>query len=167
MFGGDVERVFGTRRFYSYYFIAGVGAGLVNIVVKTIADPAGTGSALVPTIGASGAIYGILMASALLFPDRQVWLFPFPVMVPMRVYAMIIGAIAFFGSLGASGDGISHLSHLSGMLIGWLYLRRGSFFYSLRNRLSDWQRRRMRRKFEVYMRDKRDEPPSHPDRWVN
>ena len=56
---------------------------------------------------------------------------------------------------------------LGGMLVGYLYLRRGSWFYRVRNGLSDWQRKRSRRKFEVYMRKHRDEPPSRPDRWVN
>ena len=167
MFGTDLERVWGRRRFYSYFFLTGVGAGVINIVVKTIADPAGLASALQATIGASGAIYGVLLASALVFPDRQVWLIPFPVMLPMRVYVFIMGAIAFFSSLGATGDNISHVSHLGGMLAGYIYLRRGSFLYRLRNRLTDWKRRRLRRKFEVYMREHKDEPPSRPGRWVN
>jgi hypothetical protein len=53
------------------------------------------------------------------------------------------------------------------MLVGYLYLRRGSWFFRARNGISDWQRRRARRKFEVYMRKHRDEPPSRPDHWVN
>jgi len=53
------------------------------------------------------------------------------------------------------------------MLVGYIYLRRGSFLYGVRNRLSDWRRRRLRRKFDVYMRDHDDKPPSRPDRWVN
>jgi membrane associated rhomboid family serine protease len=121
----------------------------------------------IPTIGASGAIYGILMAAAMIFPDRQIWLLPFPVTLPMRAYVAIIGAIEFFGTLGASGDNVSHISHLGGMLVGYLYLRRGSFFYGLRNQYSDWKRRRLRRKFEVYIHEHKDEPPSRPDRWVN
>lgn len=167
MFGRDLEQTWGRRRFYAYYFVTGVGAGVVNIIVKTIADPAGLGSALQPTIGASGAIYGVLLAAAVMFPDRQVWLIPFPITLPMRAYVAIMGAIEFFGTLGATGDNISHISHLGGMLVGYLYLRRGSFLYRMRNRLSDWKRRRMRRKFEVYVRDHQDKPPSRPDHWVN
>src|SRR3970282_257050 len=99
MFGSDLERSWGRRRFFTYYFLTGAGAAVINIVVKTLSDPAGIGSSLQPTIGASGAIFGILLASALVFPDRQVWLIPFPVTLPMRIYVFIIGAIAFFGSL--------------------------------------------------------------------
>jgi membrane associated rhomboid family serine protease len=167
MFGGDLERVWGKRRFYFYYFLTGVGAGGINILVKTLADPHGEGMSLVPTIGASGAIYGILLASALIFPDRQIWLIPFPVAIPMRIYVLGAAAIEFFGTLGASGDNVSHVTHLGGMLVGYLYLRRGSFLYDLRNQYSDWKRRRLRRKFDVYMRQHKEEPPSRPGRWVN
>jgi membrane associated rhomboid family serine protease len=120
-----------------------------------------------PTIGASGAIYGVLIATAVLFPDRQVWLIPFPVTLPMRAYVAIMAAIEFFGTLGASGDNVSHVCHLGGMLVGYIYLRRGSFLFGFRNRYSDWKRRRLRRKFEVYVREHRDKPPTHPDNWVN
>jgi membrane associated rhomboid family serine protease len=121
----------------------------------------------IPTIGASGAIFGVLMAAALVFPDRQIWWFPFPLVLPMRVYVFIMGAIAFFGTLEAGGDNISHITHLSGMLVGYLYLRRGSYLYRMRNRYLDWKRRRLRRKFEVYMRRHSEQPPSRPDRWVH
>lgn len=164
MFGGDLERLWGSRKFLSYYFLCGVGAAVINILVKLIFP----GTVEGVTVGASGAIYGLLMAMAVLFPDRQMWLIPFPVMVSMRMFALIMGAFAFFGSISAAGDGVSHISHLGGMLVGWLYLRRGSYFFGMRNLLADWQRRRMRRKFEVYMRDHRnDPPPSRPDQYVN
>jgi membrane associated rhomboid family serine protease len=167
MFGCDIERAWGRRRFYNYFFLTGIGAGLINVVVKTVMDPRGLGSASIPTIGASGAIYGVLLAAAILFPDRRIWLIPFPVMIPMKIYVLGIGAIAFFSSLGATGDNVSHVSHLGGMLVGYLYLRRGSWFFRARNSLSDWRRQRARRRFEVYMRKHRNEPPSRPDHWVN
>jgi len=167
MFGCDIERAWGRRRFYNYFFLTGIGAGLINVLVKTVMDPRGLGSASIPTIGASGAIYGVLLAAAILFPDRRIWLIPFPVMIPMKIYVLGIGAIAFFSSLGATGDNVSHVSHLGGMLVGYLYLRRGSWFFRARNSLSDWRRQRARRRFAVYMRKHRDEPPSRPDHWVN
>jgi membrane associated rhomboid family serine protease len=122
----------------------------------------------VPTIGASGAIYGLLMGCAVLFPQRRVWMFPFPgLVISMRMFAFIWGAIEFFGTFTKVNDGVSHIAHLSGMLVGWLYLRRGSLFFGVRNRISDWKRSRLRRKFEVYMREHKDEPPSRPDNWLN
>ncbi len=167
MFGADLERAWGTRRFWLYFFITGAGAGLINVLVKTILDPRGIGTSLIPTIGASGAIYGVLLAAAIVFPDRQVWLIPFPVTIPMRVYVVVMGAIEFFSTLGSSGDNVSHVCHLGGMLVGYLYLRRGSYLFRVRNGWSDWRRERMKRKFEVYKRKHRDEPPSRPDDWVN
>ena len=167
MFGADLERAWGKRRFLNYYFLTGVGAGVINIAVKMSFYPLGSGSQLIPTIGASGAIYGVLIAAAMVFPDRQVWLIPFPVMLPMKAYVTVMGAIAFFGTLGVGGDNVSNISHLGGMLVGYLYLRRGSFLYRLRNQVSDWKRKRARRKFEVYQREHEEQPPRHPDDWVN
>jgi membrane associated rhomboid family serine protease len=167
MFGVDLERSWGSRRFYAYFFLTGIGAGCINVLVKTILDPRGIGSSLVATIGASGAIYGILLAAAVMFPDRKVWLIPFPVTIPMKVYVLAAGAIEFFSTLGTGGDNVSHVTHLGGMLVGYLYLRRGSWFYRARNSVTDWKQKRARRKFEVYMRKHRDEPPSRPDHWVN
>jgi len=171
MFGADLERAWGRRRFYTYYFVAGAGAGLINVAVKMLLYFGGAArsdlAAVIPTIGASGAIYGILLANAVLFPERQIWLIPIPVAIPMRIFVLGAGAIEFFGTLGSGGDNISHITHLGGMLVGYIYLRRGSFLYGVRNRLSDWRRRRLRRKFDVYMRDHDDKPPSRPDRWVN
>jgi membrane associated rhomboid family serine protease len=167
MFGADLERAWGSRKFYTYFFVCGVGAGVVDIIVKLLLDPHGRGTALVPTIGASGAIYGVLLAVAVIMPHRQVWVFPLPVTVSMRVFVIVMGAIEFFSTIGVSGDNVSHVCHLGGMLVGYIYLRRGSYGYSLRNYFSDWKRRRLKRKFEVYVRDHQDKPPSNPDNWVN
>jgi membrane associated rhomboid family serine protease len=168
MFGVDLERVWGSRRFYTYYFLCGVGAGLINVIVKLIIDPSGRGSAAIPTIGASGAIFGILLAAAMVFPDQKVWLIPFPITIPMRIYALAMGAIEFFSTFNSgTGDNVSHVCHLGGMLVGYIYLRRGSFGYNVRNRYSDWRRKRLRRKFEVYVHKHQDKPPSRPDNWVN
>jgi len=96
MFGADLEHTWGAKRFYIYFFLCGVGAGVIDVIVRTIIDPHGLGSALVPTIGASGAIYGILLAAAVVMPHRQIWVFPLPVTVSMRVFVIVMGAIEFF-----------------------------------------------------------------------
>lgn len=167
MFGADLEHSWGARRFYIYFFLCGVGAGIITVIVKTILDPHGQGSSLAPTIGASGAIYGVLLACAVTMPHRQVWVFPLPVTVSMRIFVLVMGAIEFFGTIGDTGDNVSHVCHLGGMLVGYIYLRRGSFLYNYRNYFSDWKRRRLKKKFEVYVRDHRDKPPNRPDSWVN
>jgi membrane associated rhomboid family serine protease len=166
-FGPDLERVWGTRRFLTYYFVTGIGAAACVVLVNVIPEWLGHEPRLSVTIGASGALFGILMACAILFPDRQVWLIPFPIMLPMRMFVLLWGAIAFFSSLEGASDGVSHIAHLGGLLVGYLYLRRGSLFFTVRNRYSDWTQRRLRRKFEVYQREHRDEPPSNPSRWVH
>ena len=85
----------------------------------------------------------------------------------MRVFVAIMGAIEFFSTFGSTGDNVAHFCHLGGMLVGWLYLRRGSFLYRVRNEMADWRYQRNRRKFEVFMKKQKDEPPSRPDHWVN
>jgi membrane associated rhomboid family serine protease len=167
MFGRDLEQIWGKRKFYQYFFLCGAGAGLINVLAKTIPIFWGIKPSMIPTIGASGAIFGILIANAILFPDRQIWLIPFPITIAMRPYVAVMGAIEFFATLGSGGDNVAHVCHLGGMLVGYLYLRRGSFLYRARNQYSDWKMKRTRRKFEVYMRDHKDEPPSRPNRWVN
>lgn len=170
MFGRELELVWGKNRFLRYYLLTGVGAGLINVFVKTVpalfihALPL---TAYTATIGASGAIFGILIACAMLFPDRRVYLLPFPVAMSMRTIVIIMAALTFLGTFGLGDDKVSHLCHLGGMLVGYLYLRRGTLLYSLRNSVSDWQHRRNRKRFQVYMSKHRKEPPSRPDSWVN
>ncbi|HTC66152.1 MAG TPA: rhomboid family intramembrane serine protease [Candidatus Acidoferrum sp.] len=166
MFGRELEQVWGKRRFLNYFFLCGVGAGLIEVIIKTIATLFGKPASLVPTIGASGAIFGILIANAILFPDRRIWLIPLPVTIPMRPYVAVMAAIEFFGTLSSGGDNVSHLCHLGGMLVGYIYLRRGSFLYNVRNSVTDWKVQRNKKKFQVYMNKQKD-PPSRPDNWVN
>lgn len=167
MFGRELELVWGKNRFLRYYFLTGVGAGIVNIIVKTIPTFWGHPYSLVPTIGASGAIFGIMIACAILFPDRRVYLFPIPVAMSMRTVVAIMAVFTFLGTFGLGDDKVSHICHLGGMLIGWLYLRRGSFLYNVRNTVSDWQHQRNRKRFQVYINKHRKDPPSRPDNWVN
>jgi membrane associated rhomboid family serine protease len=167
MFGRELELVWGKQRFLNYFFLCGAGAGLIEVIVKTIPVFFGKPPSDIPTIGASGAIFGILIANAVLFPDRRIWLLPLPVTIPMRPYVAVMGAIEFFGTLGTGGDNVSHLCHLGGMLVGYIYLRRGSFLYNVRNSVTDWRLQRNRKRFEVFMKKHKDEPPSRPDSWVN
>jgi len=167
MFGRELELVWGRNRFLRYYFLTGVGAGLINVVVNTIPWFFGKGLSYTVTIGASGAIFGILIACAILFPDRRVYLFPIPMPISMRTVVIIMAAITFLGTFGLGDNSVSHICHLGGMLVGWIYLRRGSFLYSVRNTVSDWQHKRNRKRFEVYINKHKNEPPSRPDRWIN
>lgn len=167
MFGREVELVWGRDRFLRYYFLTGVGAGILNVIVKTIPTLWTHQFSDVPTIGASGAIFGILIACAILFPDRRAYLFPIPVAIKMKWIVAIMATLTFLGTLGLGEGSVSHLCHLGGMVIGYLYLRRDSYLYRLRNEVSDWKFERNRKKFEVYINKHKGDPPSRPDRWVN
>jgi membrane associated rhomboid family serine protease len=167
MFGRELELVWGKNRFINYFFLCGIGAGLITVLVKCLPMFWGRPASDIPTIGASGAIFGILIANAILFPDRQIWLFPLPIMIPMRPFVAVMAAIEFFATLSSSADGVSHFCHLGGMLVGWLYLRRGSFLFRVRNEMADWRYERNRKKFEVFMKKNKDASPSDPDHWVN
>jgi membrane associated rhomboid family serine protease len=149
MFGTDLERSWGTRSFLKYYFLCGVGAGLCVVAANLFAGTLNTS-----TIGSSGAIYGLLLAFGILYPDRMVLLgFLFP--IKAKYFVMIIGAIAFLSSIGASGSGVSHVAHLGGMIFGYLYLKKGRFRVDLvdvvSRRVQTWRRERARKKFQVYM----------------
>ena len=168
MFGMDLERDWGTRFFLKYYFLCGVGAGICVIVANLLFSP----TLATRTIGASGAIYGLLLAFGMLYPDRQI-LFSFLFPIKAKYFVMILGGIAFLSSLNASGGGVSHVAHLGGMIFGYFYLRNlrrrrrpvrhTTFLGDMKNRWADYKRQRARRKFEVYMR-KRD---SDRDRFVH
>jgi membrane associated rhomboid family serine protease len=150
MFGADLETTWGTKRFLTYYFICGVGAGICDVVVSAMFGSYGTS-----TIGSSGAIYGLLLAFGLMYPDRTVLMsFLFP--IKAKYFVMIMGAIAFLSSLGSSGSGVSHVAHLGGMLFGYLYLRGGRAFQfdfgRVHREYEAWKLRRARRKFQVYMK---------------
>jgi membrane associated rhomboid family serine protease len=146
MFGNELERLWGSRKFVRYYFVTGIGAGLCSWIV-------GINSPSV-TIGASGAIYGLLLAYGLTYPNRIVYFsFLFPIRVKWMV--LIMGGIAFLSSVGGSTDGVAHVAHLGGMLAGYLYLKGGSRF-----RLSSaWedrrQRERLKQQFEAYSSEMR------------
>ncbi|OGC94715.1 MAG: hypothetical protein A2W25_16000 [candidate division Zixibacteria bacterium RBG_16_53_22] len=126
MFGSELERTWGSREFTKFYFAAGIGAGIINVIFAALRPE----MSLIPIIGASGAIYGILVAYAMLFPDRYVYVyFLFPVKVKYLVIFLV--AIEFFSTYQA--DGVAHFAHLGGALVGFLYLR-----YSWKWKLQKW-----------------------------
>src|SRR5215475_691116 len=120
MFGRELELVWGRTRFLRYYFLTGVGAGLLNLVVKNVPLFWGSIPEEIPTIGASGAIFGILIACAVLFPDRRVYVIPIPVPIKMRTVVAIMAVVTFLGTLGIGEGSVSHICHLGGMLVGYL-----------------------------------------------
>lgn len=150
MFGVDLERRWGTRGFTRYYFLTGIGAGISVLLVSLLPFSAARMGYADVTIGASGSIYGLLMAWALLFPDRRIlFMFLFPLRT--RTFVLLVGAIAFFSAMSASGGAVSNLAHLGGLLAGWLYLKGPkNLRLDLNYRLTRWRMERMRRRFNVH-----------------
>jgi membrane associated rhomboid family serine protease len=150
MFGVDLERRWGTVGFAKYYFVTGVGAGVCTVIVSLAPYDWATPTYASVTVGASGAVYGLLMAWAILFPYREIlFMFIFPLQA--RMFVLIVGAIAFLSAVGASGTGVSNLAHLGGLVAGWLYLKGPhDLGGEMRYRLLRWRMERMRRKFGVH-----------------
>jgi membrane associated rhomboid family serine protease len=150
MFGVELERRWGTQAFARYYFIVGIGAGLCVILGSFLPMPAAQLAWSIPTIGASGAGYGILLAWAMVFPHRQIlFMLIFP--INARVFAILMGAISFFYVVGGRAGPVSDIAHLGGMVIGYLYLKGpGNLRLDMKYHLTRWRMERLRRKFDVH-----------------
>lgn len=161
MFGSDVEQTWGTDRFLKFYFFCGIGAGICVVVLNYL-----FGNPNVPTVGSSGAIYGILLVCAVLWPDRII-LFSFLFPIKMKYFVMIIGGIAFLNSFNAN-SGVSDVAHLGGMAFGYLFLKLPTVkgFHpaaAAQQAYKDWKLARAKKKFQVYLKKQRsDRGP-----WVN
>jgi membrane associated rhomboid family serine protease len=151
MFGVELERMWGTRFFVKFYFVTGVGAAVTTIVLSLL--PVGFADRLFysTTIGASGAIFGLLLAYALYFPNRPIYMYMlFP--VPAKYFVLILGAIAFLMSISNQGGGIAHAAHLGGLAFGYFYLKAGRArpLAEMKYRYFKWKMNRHRRRFDVY-----------------
>jgi len=148
MFGSVIERDWGTRQFLKYYFLCGVGAGLCDVTLHAVQGSWGTS-----TVGASGAIYGLLLAFGVLYPNSTV-LFGFIFPMKAKYMVMIVGAIAFLGALQANNQ-VSEIAHLGGMAFGYGYLR-GRFvrldWGYFQREYNAWKLRRAKKRFQVYLR---------------
>ena len=135
MFGRTLEMVLGPKRFLTYYMVCGIGAGLVQEIVQYLEyairlshyDGVNKGAAVIPmaeylnlmtTVGASGAVFGILLAFGMLFPNSQMFVFPLPFPIKAKFFVIGYAVIELFAGLGSSGDGIAHFAHLGGMIFG-------------------------------------------------
>lgn len=121
MFGSPLEHTWGDRRYLTYYLVCVVGAGLCQLAVGSWA--VSSGAPAYPTIGASGGVFGLLLAYGMLFPNQRVMLL-FPP-IPMKARTLVIVYGLFELGLGITGlqPGVAHFAHLGGMLFGWLLIR--------------------------------------------
>lgn len=172
MFGSTLEQYWGGRRFLEFFFFCVLGASLATVALSYAGGGIIGLFPLTPTVGASGGIYGVLLAFGRLFGDRQIFLFPIPFAIRAKYLVAILILIALAGALSGP-SGIANIAHLGGALFGYLYLRflpgRGlgfatsEGFYGLRNAYHRWKRRHAARKFEVYMRQHQNDPRRYID----
>ena len=158
MFGTELERVWGTRYFLKFYFVTGIGAGILTVVFSLLPFSASQQLYGSIVIGASGAIYGLLLAYALYFPDRPIYMyFVFP--IPAKIFVVIMGGIAFYASLSGAGGGIANATHLGGLLVAYLYLKSARMdpLGELKYRYLRWKINRGRKKFDVYSGGRADD----------
>jgi membrane associated rhomboid family serine protease len=129
MFGSDIERLFGGRFYIQYYFASVVAAALCHLLVTSWA-----GGPPIPTVGASGGIYGVLLAYGIFFPRRTVMLLIPPIPMPARVFVALFAALELWFGVTGTASGIAHFAHLGGMLGGFLMIqyRRGRFPFGRR-----------------------------------
>lgn len=190
MFGRVMESYWGSRRFLIYYFVCGIGAGLVQEGVQYVSylvqgldefERVNVGYAVISmgdylnrwtTIGASGAVYGILLAFGMSFPNERLFIFPLPVPIKAKFFVIGYAVIELWSALSNSGDGVAHFAHLGGMIFGLLlilywrnnrgggYYGRDSFgqkmkewFFNQRDRFSSYRRPKMK----VSMGDRKDD----------
>ncbi|MDX2127948.1 MAG: rhomboid family intramembrane serine protease [Chloroherpetonaceae bacterium] len=113
MFGMEIENYWGTRQFTIYYFTCGVGAALINLIATY-----GSGT---PTVGASGAVYGVLLAFGMMFPERYIYLY-FLLPIKAKYFVMIYIAFEFIGTFNTNST-VAHFAHLGGMIVGYIYIK--------------------------------------------
>jgi membrane associated rhomboid family serine protease len=113
MFGGELENYWGSKKFLRYFLYCGIGAGVCTVIFSPYQ--------FVPVIGASGAIYGILLAFGWLFPNRPILIY-FLLPIPAKYFVIIFGLIELFSSMQGTGGGVAHLTHLGGLVFGLLYM---------------------------------------------
>jgi len=158
MFGTELERIWGTRSFLKFYFVTGGGAGLLTVLFSLLPFEFSRPLYGSTIIGASGAIYGLLLAYGMYFPDRPIYMYlVFP--IPAKYFVMIMGAIAFYSSLSGTGGGVANATHLGGLLVGYVYLKGGRVhpLAELKYRYLKWKITRARKKFDVYSGGRADD----------
>lgn len=176
MFGSMLEAVWGQRRFLEFFLFGIVGAGVGTVALAYTLGGIVHLFPATPTVGASGGIYAIFMAAAMLFGDQEVFMFPFPFSIRLKYMVGILAFIAIAGALGDTG-GTANVAHLSGLLFGYIYLKfvpsRGLLFslseqsYGISNSYQRWKRRRAGKKFQVYMRKHNQDSSDYFDEHGN
>jgi membrane associated rhomboid family serine protease len=115
MFGMELENDWGSKKFLLYYLMCGIGAGISNLFLAPLFGASG------PTVGASGAIYGVLLAFGMMYPDRPIFVY-FLLPIRARYFVMIYIALELYSGVTGSPDGVAHFAHLGGAVVGLIYM---------------------------------------------
>jgi membrane associated rhomboid family serine protease len=129
MFGSAVEQVFGSRRYLTYYFVCVISAAATQLLFAAVSG------GIYPTVGASGGIFGLLLAYGLYFPNNRVMLLFPPIPMPARVFVVVYAVIELYLGVTGTQEGVAHFAHLGGMVGGYIMLR------YWRGRTTSWRRR--------------------------
>ena len=152
-FGPPLEERWGGKEFVKYYLICGIGGALFSVFTLLSGEPT-------PIVGASGAIYGIMLAYALNWPDSLIWIYAiFP--VKAKYLVLFLGAISFFFAFSGPTDGIAHFAHLGGLVVGFVYLKKG---WEVEARWAGLKKRMRKRRFSVISGDAAAHGSKRPDR---
>lgn len=118
MFGSEIERLFGPKRYLIYYLLCVIGAALMHIIVISVSQmtPA-------PTVGASGGVFGILLAFGMAYPTRKLFVIPIPIPIPAWLFVTLYGALELYLGITQTAQGIAHFAHLGGMATGFVLIR--------------------------------------------
>jgi len=157
MFGVELERMWGPTYFTKFYFVSGIGAGVLQVLLGVLPFGFAAQFYFPSTVGASGAIYGLLLAYALYFPNRPILIFGiFP--LPAKAFVAIYGAFDLLYAFGGGG-GVAHTAHLGGLAAGYLYLKgaRLHLISEIQYRYLKWRINRARRRFDVYSGGRADD----------
>jgi len=168
MFGRIIEQVMGQKRFLIYYLVCGIGAGIIQEIVQyghylyegldaydqimvngeilSKADALNNWN----TVGASGAVYGILLAFGMTFPEERIFIFPIPVPIRAKYFVVGYAVIELLSAVLNSNDGVAHMAHLGGMLFGLLLLLHWKHPGRNRNRLRDWWQNLRKPKMKIH-----------------
>ncbi|MGH8712646.1 MAG: rhomboid family intramembrane serine protease [Casimicrobiaceae bacterium] len=117
MFGSAIERVFGGRRYLTFYLVCVLSAAVVQLIVAAVSGN------VYPTVGASGGIFGLLLAYGMYFPNNRVMLLFPPIPMPARVFVVVYALIELFLGVTGTEEGVAHFAHLGGMVGGFVMLR--------------------------------------------
>lgn len=120
MFGVQIENLWGSRTFFVYYFVCVIGAGLVQLVVSSMAAADG---GIYPTVGASGGVFGVLLAFGMMFPNQRIVLLIPPIPIKAKWFVILYGAFELYAGFTGTLSGVAHFAHLGGMLFGFLLIQ--------------------------------------------